>query len=167
MKLLIVTLVIGVGATLVMDLWGLLRQRLLGVAAPNYALVGRWLGHMPAGRFRHQAIARATPVYAERLLGWLAHYAIGIAFAALLVAVGGQSWLQQPEPGLALAVGLATVLAPFLLMQPGMGAGIAASRTAKPGAARLHSLLTHGVFGLGLYGAAWIAAGFCPMGWCY
>jgi nitrous oxidase accessory protein NosD len=39
-------------------------------------------------------------------------------------------------------------------MQPGMGAGIAASRTPKPAVARINSLLTHATFGLGLYLAA-------------
>ena len=39
-------------------------------------------------------------------------------------------------------------------MQPGMGAGIAASRTPHPAAARFNSLLTHAIFGLGLYAAA-------------
>ena len=38
-------------------------------------------------------------------------------------------------------------------MQPGMGAGIAASRTPRPAAARLHSLVTHAIFGIGLYAA--------------
>jgi hypothetical protein len=52
-------------------------------------------------------------------------------------------------------VGIGTVAAPFFLMQPGMGAGIAASRTPRPNAARLQSLLTHAVFGLGLYITAW------------
>jgi hypothetical protein len=36
-------------------------------------------------------------------------------------------------------------------MQPGMGAGIAASRAPRPNAARLQSLVTHTIFGLGLY----------------
>lgn len=166
MKLLIATVAIGVGATLLMDLWGLLRQPLMGMARPDYALVGRWIGHMPRGQFRHAAIGKAVPIAGEQLLGWLAHYLIGIAFAALLVVIGGESWLRGPEPGLALTVGLATVLAPFLLMQPGMGAGFAASRTANPGAARLQSLLTHAVFGLGLYVSAWIAAHLCPIGLC-
>ena len=53
-----------------------------------------------------------------------------------------------------MLVGVVTVLAPFLIMQPGMGAGIAASRTPRPGAARLQSLITHAVFGFGLYLAA-------------
>jgi hypothetical protein len=53
-----------------------------------------------------------------------------------------------------LAVGIGTVAAPFLLMQPGMGAGLAARRSPRPAAARLHSLVTHAVFGLGLYASA-------------
>ena len=55
----------------------------------------------------------------------------------------------------ALIVGIGTVAAPFLLMQPGMGLGIAASRTPGPRAARLRSLLAHAIFGVGLYAAGW------------
>ena len=50
--------------------------------------------------------------------------------------------------------GIGSVAAPFFVMQPAMGAGIAASRTPRPAAARLHSLVTHTVFGLGLYATA-------------
>jgi len=93
-------------------------------------------------------------VRGERITGWTAHYLTGIAFAALLVGIWGTTWVQQPTMGPALVVGIGTVLAPFLLMQPGMGAGIAASRTPHPASARLQSLITHAVFGLGLYAAA-------------
>ncbi|HEX4939984.1 MAG TPA: DUF2938 domain-containing protein [Candidatus Kapabacteria bacterium] len=149
------TLMIGIGATAVMDLWGLARKPLLGIAPPDYGLVGRWLLHMTRGRFRHDAIAAATPVQGERLAGWTAHYLIGIAFAAVLIALWGEAWIQHPTIGPALIVGIGTVAAPFLLMQPGMGAGVAASRTPRPGAARLQSVITHAVFGLGLYAAGW------------
>ncbi|OVZ64709.1 hypothetical protein CDO44_00395 [Pigmentiphaga sp. NML080357] len=57
----------------------------------------------------------------------------------------------------ALALGVATVVAPFFILQPGLGAGIAASKTPRPNAARLRSLVTHAVFGLGLYISAWLA----------
>ena len=149
------TLITGVGATALMDLWTIARKRLLGTAAPNYGLVGRWLGHMRRGRFRHESIAAAPPVHGERLIGWSAHYLIGIAFAGLLLGVWGLAWIQQPRIGPALAVGIGSVAAPFLVMQPGMGAGIAASRTPRPAAARLQSLATHAIFGLGLYAAGW------------
>jgi hypothetical protein len=137
-----------------MDAWGLARKRLLGAKAPDYGVVGRWLAYMPRGRFRHDPIAATPPVRGERVIGWTAHYAIGIAFAALLLAIWGLDWARQPTLAPALIVGVATVAAPFLLMQPGMGAGIAASRTPRPSAARLQSLATHTVFGLGLYAAA-------------
>jgi hypothetical protein len=55
-----------------------------------------------------------------------------------------------------LLVGVGTVAAPFLVMQPAMGGGFAASRSPRPGRARLQSLLTHAVFGLGLYATAWV-----------
>jgi hypothetical protein len=149
---------LGTGATAVMDLWGVARQRLFGNAAPNYAMVGRWLLHMPRGRFVHASIGAAAPMTGERAVGWFAHYLIGVAFAALLLALWGVDWIRRPTLGPALAVGLGTVVAPFLLMQPGMGAGLAARRLPRPGAARLQSLVTHFVFGLGLYASAWLIA---------
>ena len=157
MDYLVSSLATGAGATAVMDAWSMVRKRLIGVPSPDYGLVGRWLGHMPRGRFRHERIGAAPPVKAERAIGWIAHYATGIAFAAMLPAIWGTEWLRHPTIGPALIVGIVTVLAPFLLMQPGMGAGIAASRTPRPGAARVQSVLTHLVFGVGLYVAGWLS----------
>ena len=153
MNCLLFTLYIGIGATAVMDLWGLARKPLLGIAPPNYALVGRWIAYMTHGRFRHDSIAASAPVRGEHIIGWTVHYLTGIAFAAMLIGNWGAAWVQQPTIGPALAVGIGAVVAPFFLMQPGMGAGIAASRTPRPASARLQSLITHGVFGLGLYAA--------------
>ncbi len=158
MDYLICTVITGVGATAVTDLWAIARRYLLAIPLPNYGLVGRWLAHMTRGRFRHDSIAAATPVRGERLIGWTAHYLIGIAFAAVLLGIWGLAWIQRPTFIAALSVGVATVAAPFLLMQPGMGAGIAASRTPRPAAARLQSLVTHAIFGLGLYAAAWASS---------
>ena len=161
MDYLMCALVIGAGATAVMDLWGIARKHLLGVPPPNYCLVGRWLAHMPRGRFRHDAITAAAPVKGEGVLGWTAHYLIGIAFAALLLGIWGLAWVHHPSIGPALIVGIGTVAAPFLVMQPGMGAGIAGRRTPRPAATRLQSLVTHAVFGVGLYTAGWIARTLC------
>lgn len=155
MTFLLFTLLIGIGATAVTDLWAIARQGLLRVPPPDYGLVGRWLAHMPRGRFRHDSIAAAQRVRHERLIGWAAHYLIGIAFAAMLLGVRGLEWIRNPTLVPALAVGICTVAAPFLLMQPAMGAGFAASRTKRPNAARLQSLATHAIFGLGLYAAGW------------
>lgn len=150
-------LLIGAGATAVMDLWAIVRKRLFGLPSLDYALVGRWLVYMTRGRFRHTPIAASAPVNGERVIGWAAHYAIGIAFAAVLLSVWGLDWAHSPTLGPALIVGIGSVAAPFLVMQPGMGAGIAASRTPRPNVARFHSVVTHGIFGLGLYLAGWVS----------
>ncbi|WP_063551474.1 DUF2938 domain-containing protein [Burkholderia territorii] len=147
-------LLIGAGATLVTDLWALLRRAAFGIPSLDYALVGRWLGHMMRGRFRHASIVAASPVPGERVVGWIAHYAIGIAFGVLPVAVAGTEWIAAPTLGPALVAGLVSVAAPFLVMQPAFGFGIAASRTPQPGTARRRSIVTHLVFGTGLYLAA-------------
>lgn len=156
MNHLIFAVFIGVGATAMMDLWGLLRKPLFGIAPPDYGLVGRWLGHMAHGQFHHAAITAAPLVRGERVLGWVFHYVTGIVFAMLLIGICGFSWVRQPSVAPALFVGLCTVAAPFLLMQPGMGAGIAAAKTPRPGFARLQSLVTHAIFGFGLYASAWV-----------
>lgn len=144
---------IGVGATLVMDIWSLIQQR-MGVATLNYALVGRWAGHVCRGRFAHPAIGKAQPIVGERALGWVIHYAVGVVFAALLVGIAGAAWMASPRWLPALAVGVATVIVPWCIMQPAMGAGFASSRTPTPWANRMRSVVTHAVFGLGLYVAA-------------
>ncbi|HEX6956818.1 MAG TPA: DUF2938 domain-containing protein [Ferrovibrio sp.] len=148
------TVLIGAGATAAMDLWGLLVRRAYGVAGLDYRLVGRWLGHLLRGRLRHDSIAKSASVPAEAALGWVAHYAIGIGFATGLIAVRGEGWLRTPTIAPALLTGLVTLLAPFLVMQPAFGLGIAASRTPDPAAARLRSLITHLVFGAGLFVSA-------------
>jgi Protein of unknown function (DUF2938) len=151
-------LVMGVTAAALMDLWGLLVRRGFGVPTLDYAMLGRWIGHMPRGRFTHERIAAAGPVRGERALGWAAHYSIGVAFAIPLLLVTGPGWAHAPSVGPALAIGLGTIVAPWLLMQPGMGAGIAASRTPNPTATRVRNVATHTVYGLGLYGAAVVLA---------
>jgi len=146
--------VIGVGATAVMDLWALILKHFFGIEPLNYALVGRWLAHILRGTFRHENIRMAKPVAAELLVGWAAHYVVGVVFAASLIMLAGNDWLSDPGIIPAIGFGVLTVGFPFLLMQPGMGFGIAAEKSPKPNVARLRSLLAHFTFGLGLYFSA-------------
>lgn len=149
---------IGVGATVVLDLWNLLLKRLLGVPSLSMGLLGRWFGHFPRGRFMHDNIAKAPAVRGEGVIGWSAHYAIGISWAVLLLAIWGPGWARRPTLLPAMIVGLATLVAPFFIMQPGMGLGIAASKAPRPNVARLKSIASHAVYGVGLYGSAVLSA---------
>lgn len=152
-------LFIGTGATLVMDLWTLLLRR-LGVTTLNYAMVGRWAGHLLEGRWRHAAIGKAAPVRGELAWGWVLHYATGLLFAGLLIALAGEAWLSQPALLPALSFGVISVLVPLCLIQPALGAGYFAANTPAPLKSCLRSLATHCVFGSGLYlaalGALWL-----------
>ncbi|MDH0300223.1 MULTISPECIES: DUF2938 domain-containing protein [unclassified Pseudomonas] len=144
---------IGIGATLVMDLWTLLLRR-LGIATLNYAMIGRWAGHLLKGRWRHAAIGKAAPIRGESGWGWLIHYATGLVFALLLVAFAGTAWLSSPALSPALLFGGVSVLIPLCVVQPALGAGYFAANTPTPLKSCLRSLATHCVFGLGLYLAA-------------
>lgn len=93
-------LLVGAGATVAMDLWAtLLRQ--FGIPSLNFDFLGRWLGHLPKGRWAHASIAQATPVKGERVLGWCAHYSIGVSFAALLLALQAGGSVTGASPGAA------------------------------------------------------------------
>lgn len=144
------TILVGAGATLVLDLWMMLLAA-VGLAPMNFVMLGRWVGHVSAGRVFHRPIARAAPVAGELAIGWLAHYATGIAFAAVFVGLAGTDWLWRPTFLNALGFGVATVAFPFLVMQPAMGLGIASTNTAAPIAAMAKSLANHAVFGFGLW----------------
>jgi hypothetical protein len=154
-------LLIGAGATALGDLWALAAREVMKLPSPDWSLVGRWFGHLARGTVAHENIAKSPPVRGEQVLGWIGHYAIGIAFAALLVGTAGLDWARSPTLLPALITGWLTLAAPFLLMQPAMGNGFAASKAPNPARARLRSLLTHSVFGIGLYVAALAVATLC------
>lgn len=143
-------LVIGAVATVVIDLWALVLKS-FGLPTANWAMIGRWLGHMPRGQFVQPHIADAGPVNGERIFGWVFHYAVGIVY--------GIAWLwivrdlMQRTPGLlsAIVFSLVLIVTPWFIMQPGLGHGIAASRTPKPWLVRGLNITVHTLFGVGLY----------------
>ena len=143
--------VVGLGATLFMDISALFLKLAFRIPSANYCLVGRWLGHMPEGRFMHSSIAAASQKHSECAVGWIAHYVIGTVYALVFVALVSGSWLARPSFFPAMLFGIGTVVAPFLIMQPSFGLGIAASRAPNPTQARLRSLIAHTTFGVGLY----------------
>jgi len=146
-------MLIGVIATLVIDIWALFVARVLRLPTANWALVGRWFGYLVRGTFAHQSIGNSAPIGNELAIGWIAHYLTGIVYGvAYLVIVQG---ILSGNPSLqsALIFGLATLVAPWLILQPGMGAGVFATRTPRPNVTRLVNVSMHVIFGISLYGA--------------
>jgi len=78
----IVGLIVGILATVTMDIVAVIALR-LGIAGrgPRRTgpdLIGRWIGYLMRGEFRHTDILRTPPLRGELVLGLAAHYLIGI-----------------------------------------------------------------------------------------
>jgi len=153
MEFLLKSIVIGIGATAIFDLW----VRLLasfGLPGANWTLGGRWFAYIPRGRLVHDGIANSPSIAGETAVGWTMHYVTGIVFAAALLLIFGLGWASAPTLGPALFVGIVTVLLGWCVMSPCMGGGIAAQKRPDRWTVRAVQLSNHVVFGLGL----WITA---------
>lgn len=140
----------GLIGTLAMDVWAIALNRAFGQPMPNWAMVGRWAGHLP-GRVFHDDIAAAEPVSGELRLGWLVHYGVGILYGVIFVVLAGADWVAAPTFLPLWLFALVTIAAGWFLLQPGLGLGWAASRTPDPWKARAMGLVAHTVFALGMW----------------
>ena len=148
--MLLSALIVGVVATALLDAWAWLLKSTLQVPSLRLCVLGRWLLQMPEQGMVQCHVVQQPGHRGECALGWSVHYAIGILFTLGYFLM--LQWLQRP-PSLmiAIAYALATVVFAFFVMQPGMGAGLAARHTLKPWRARGKSMLSHGIFGVGLH----------------
>lgn len=146
--------VIGIGATVLMDIWAIVLYRVFGQPKANWAPAGRWFWHLGRGKVFHENIADAEPYANEFALGWIGHYAVGILYGLILAFIVGSAWFAAPTFLPAWILGIVTVGAGWFLMQPGLGLGWAASRTPNPAKVRALNLVAHTIFAAGLYGSA-------------
>ena len=154
----IVGMIVGVLATLTMDVVAVIALR-LGIAGrgPRRTgpdLIGRWVGYLLRGKFRHTDILQTPPLRGELVLGFAAHYLIGIVltlvYLGLLIVAHA-----TPTALSAILYGTATTVLPWFLMFPSQGMGWLGWDA--PGDVHLAraSLFNHVVFGLGI--ALWTA----------
>jgi hypothetical protein len=141
---------IGIGATLFTDLWNLFLKRSFNIRSLDFCLLGRWILYIPHGIFRHNNIKATKPKSYECVIGWLAHYSIGISLTLIFIAMVSLNWIRLTFFS-ALLYGICTVVFPLFVLQPSLGLGFASSKTPKPVQARLKSLATHVVFGIGIW----------------
>lgn len=146
--------IIGAGATVLMDVWAIVLWRVFGQPKANWAPVGRWFWHLKNGKVFHDSIANAEPYAHELALGWISHYAVGILYGILLAVLVGPAWFANPTFLPAWILGIVTVGAGWFLLQPGLGIGWAASKTPNPTKVRALNLVAHTVFAVGLWGTA-------------
>ena len=102
----IVGLIVGILATVTMDVVAVIALR-LGIAGrgPRRTgpdLIGRWIGYLLRGKFRHTDILQTPPLRGELVLGLAAHYLIGIVltlvYLGLLVVAHATPTSPQRHP---------------------------------------------------------------------
>ena len=154
MELAIRGVLIGVFATIGMDIWAAVVKHVLRLPTADWALVGlsrRAPDFEPRGVFIHRPVADSAPIANELVIGWIGHYVTGIVYGLAYLYIIDVLLAATPSLISALVFGLVTLAAPWLVMQPAMGAGIFASRTPRPGLMRMINLSMHAVFGVSLY----------------
>lgn len=154
MDVLVKGVAMGIGGTLLMDIWAVVLWKVFRQARPDWRPVGRWFGHLAGGRVFHEDIGKAEAFRHENALGWGGHYAVGILYGVLLALLAGPDWLAAPTFLPAWILGIVTVGAGWFLLQPGLGIGIAAARLPNANKVRALNLVAHTVFALGLYATA-------------
>ncbi len=157
MSLMIVGIMMGIGGTLVRDSWVRVLGRVFGQPMPNWAMPGRWLGHVPKGVLCHNDIGDAAAIPAERALGWLLHYGVGVVYGIAFLAIAGEAWLESPALFPIWVFSILTITAGWFLLQPGMGLGWGASKTPNPWKVRGLGLVAHTWFAIGMWLVALVA----------
>jgi hypothetical protein len=154
----IVGLIVGILATVTMDVVAVIALR-IGIAGrgPRRTgpdLIGRWIGYLLRGKFKHTDILQTPPVRGELVLGLAAHYLIGIAltlmYLGLLVVTHA-----TPTALSAILYGTATTALPWFLMFPSQGMGWLGRNAPDDAHLARVSLFNHFIFGLGI--ALWMA----------
>ena len=146
---------IGIVATILMDIAALFARHVLRLPTGDWTMIGRWFGYWFKGVLVHRPITASPPIAHELAIGWAGHYVTGILYGLGYVTVVEYALDAEPTIGSAVIFGAVTLAAPWLLVQPAMGAGICASRTPHPWLTRATNALMHVVFGASLY-----------VGWC-
>ncbi|MDA1098438.1 MAG: DUF2938 family protein [Proteobacteria bacterium] len=150
-------IVVGVVANIVTDGYEYALERILGKTR-DWHFVGRWVAYLGRGVFTHEGIGDTPAVRYELALGWAFHYLVAIVFAQVYLQFLAAVLEQPPSLLNGLAFGVITVLAPWLILIPGLGGGFLGARTGRPVFVCAASLSVHAVFGIGLFLGALIYA---------
>jgi hypothetical protein len=149
----IVGLIVGILATVTMDVVAVIALR-LGIAGrgPRRTgpdLIGRWIGYLFRGKFRHTDILQTAPLRGELVLGLVAHYSIGVVltlvYLGLLVVAHA-----TPTALSAILYGIATTVFPWFLMFPSQGMGWLGRDARGDAHLARTSLFNHIIFGVGI-----------------
>ena len=150
-------IVAGVLGTVVMDALNHLFARLGIILKIEVGIIGRMAAGWLRGRFRYSHPDEMKPVANELLLGYIAHYAIGVGLSVPFVIAWGLLVGGSISPFWTFAYGVATTAASLFFVYPCMGLGIAGRIHPDGLKAPLSSLANHIFYGIGLAVAITVA----------
>ncbi len=145
-------LVVGIGATIVLDLWGVFTAKIGWMSGTHWPSVGRWLLGIPAGRLVLDASDTRPFTWREGAVGWAFHYVAGLGYAVMFPLFWGAGFVGAPTLPPFLLIGLVvSTLAGLVILMPGMGAGLFARRAPNTVGMILYVLVAHAVFAFAEY----------------
>src|SRR5438270_12566669 len=112
----VVGLIVGIFATVTMVVVAVIALR-LGIASrgPRRTgpdLIGRWIGYLLQGKFRHRDILQTPPLPGELVFGLAAHYLIGIVLTLVYLGLVVLAHATPTARG-AILYGTATTVFPW------------------------------------------------------
>ena len=143
--------IIRLTGTALMDVWVIFLKRVFDIAPPNWAMLGRWVAHLKSGKVFHDDIAEALAFSSENLVGWIFHYFVGFIYVVIFMLLVGKEWLSELTLLPVWLYAISTILVGWFLLHPGLGLGMALAKTENPFKGRWMGLMTHSVFGLGMW----------------
>ena len=88
----------------------------------------------------HRPIADSAPIPNELVIGWVGHYVTGVVYGLAYLYIVQVLLRTGPSLYSALVFGLITLIAPWFVMRPAMGARVFATKTPRPGLMRIINL---------------------------
>ncbi|MBT9386858.1 DUF2938 domain-containing protein [Pseudooceanicola sp. CBS1P-1] len=151
-ELIIFILVVGIGSTIVLDLWGVFTAKIGWMPGTHWPSVGRWLLGIPAGHLVLDGTDTRPHTLSEAAVGWIFHYLIGLAYAVSFPLFWGIGFISAPTVFPVFLIGvIVSSLAGLIVLMPGMGGGIFARKLPNAGAMIVYVLVAHVIFAIAQY----------------
>lgn len=146
-------LLVGIGSTIILDVWVTLVEKTIGIPQTNWGMAGRWVCGIPKGNLILDTSFDQAPTISEKAIGWLFHYAVGIGYALLLILLFGVDFIDAPSLMPIIIVGLVlSTLAGLAILMPALGAGFMGRLVPNWYAMFIYLVVAHAVFAAGQYG---------------
>ena len=144
-------LIVGIIATVTLDLWQQIFHLAFGVPTTNWGMIARWMGHMPEGQFTQRDIGKTSPVPYEGPLGWVIHYVVAVSLAVVYLLLMRFVFDAPPNFVSAMLYAVATVCITWFVIEPALGLGVMASKAPNRASVLTLDFTTHLSYGVGIY----------------